>query len=193
MATTPEQRNRHAMCGAKKKNGDTCRAYAGQGTSHPGTGACRHHFGNAPNHDKRAAKMEVTRRMAAHGEPVADVTAVGALLNELQHAAGHVFWLRQELSEMSEDDIGTLKYQALVSRFDTERDRLTRTAKLCTEANVDEASIRVAETQVTIMGNALVRACDATGLSPEVKRRLGSALRAELAAAEAKPQAALTA
>jgi hypothetical protein len=188
MATTPEQRNRHAMCGAKKRNGESCRAYAGQGTDHPGTGACKFHGGATPNHSKSAVKQELTRRMVTLGAPVEDVTAVSALLSELYASTGHVEWLRQEIAAMSKADLGTVEGIALVRLYDSERDRKTRIAKLCSEAGVDEAAVRVAEVQVTILGNALQRACDTAGIDEATKRRIGAALRSELAAAQAQPQ-----
>jgi hypothetical protein len=188
VATTPEQRNRHAMCGAKKRNGETCRAYAGQGTDHPGTGACKFHGGATRNHGKSAVKQELTRRMVTLGEPVENVTAVSALLSELYASTGHVEWLRQEIATMSKDDLGTIEGLAIVRLYDTERDRKTRIAKLCSEAGVDEAAVRVAEAQVTILGNALQRACDTAGIDDTTKRRIGAALRDELAAAQAQPQ-----
>jgi hypothetical protein len=181
------------MCGAKKRNGETCRAYAGQGTDHPGTGACKFHGGSTPNHGKRAVKQELTRRMVTLGEPVEHVTAVGALLSELYASTGHVAWLRQEIATMTQEDLSTPEGIAIVGLYNTERDRKTRIAKLCTEAGVDEAAIRVAETQVTLLGNALARACDKAGLSNEVRQRLGSCLREELAATQAKPPSGLPA
>ena len=36
-----QQRERHAFCGAKKKNGELCRNYAGLGTDHVGVGQCK--------------------------------------------------------------------------------------------------------------------------------------------------------
>lgn len=191
MATTPEQRNQHAMCGAKKRNGESCRAYAGQGTNHPGTGRCKFHGGATPNHDKRAVTLETKRRMVTLGQPVEDVTAITALLAELYASTGHVEWLRQEIAGMTQEDLlGTVEGAAVVRLYDTERDRKTKIAKMCTEAGVDEAKVRVAEAQVTLLGQALANAADVAGLSPEVKRRLGAALRDELAKIEATPQLA---
>ena len=34
-----------SVCGARKKQGGICRARAGRGTKHPGTGRCKHHGG----------------------------------------------------------------------------------------------------------------------------------------------------
>lgn len=186
---TPEQRDQQPLCGAKKKNGELCRAFAGQGTQHPGSGKCKFHGGSTPNHDKRAVTMDLKRRMVTLGEPIEDVTAVSALLSELYASTGHVAWLRQEIAGMSEDALGTVEGQAIISLYSGERDRKARIAKLCTEAGVDEAAVRVAETQVTIIGNALSRAADTAGLSAPMRKRLGAALRDELANVQAKPQA----
>jgi hypothetical protein len=190
---TPEQRDQNPMCGAKKKNGELCRAFAGQGTKHPGSGRCKFHGGNTPNHDKRAVTMDLKRRLVTMGEPIEDVTAVSALLSELYASTGHVAWLRQQIADMSEDTLATIEGQAIIRLYDGERDRKARIAKLCTEAGVDEAAVRVAEAQVTILGQALSRACDTAGLSAEMRKRVGAALREELASAQTKPQAVLAA
>ncbi len=190
---TPEQRDQQPLCGAKKKNGELCRAFAGQGTNHPGTGTCKFHGGSTPNHDKRAVTLDLKRRMVTLGEPIEDVTAVSALLSELYASTGHVEWLRQEIAVMPPEALGTVEGQAVVRLYDGERDRKARIAKLCTEAGVDEAAVRIAETQVTILGSALARACDTAGLSHPMRQRLGAALRHELAQAQAAPQPALTA
>lgn len=190
---TSEQRDQVPLCGAKKRNGELCRAFAGQGTSHSGSGRCKFHGGATPNHDKRAVTMDLKRRMVTMGEPIEDITAVSALLSELYASTGHVAWLRQQIADMSEDTLATIEGQAIVRLYDGERDRKARIAKLCSEAGVDEAAVRVAETQVTILGNALSRACDTAGLSAEMRRRVGAALREELAAAHAAPQRALVA
>jgi hypothetical protein len=50
MAHTKEQRDLHDLCGAKRKNGELCRKFAGEGTDHFGVGHCKYHFGNARNH-----------------------------------------------------------------------------------------------------------------------------------------------
>jgi hypothetical protein len=191
VAHTPEHRSTLALCGAKKRNGDACRAFAGQGTEHPGTGRCKFHGGCTPSHDKRAIALNLKRQMVMLGEPVEGVTAIDALLSELYASTGHVAWLRQQISAMSEADLAMPEGVAIVHLYDGERDRKARYAKLCLEAGVDEANIRVKEHEVTILGSALARAADVAGLSPAVKRRLGSALRDELA--QAQPQPALAA
>ena len=56
---TSDARSEHDLCDALKTNGQRCRAYAGQGTDHPGAGHCSHHGGNTP-----AQKVSVARREA---------------------------------------------------------------------------------------------------------------------------------
>ena len=68
MPHTPEQRNRHALCEAKKKNGDKCRLFAGQGTSHSGVGRCKYHLGNSKNHEAHAVRVEATWRLVEFGD-----------------------------------------------------------------------------------------------------------------------------
>ncbi len=192
---TPEQRDQVPLCGAKKKNGELCRAFAGQGTRHTGTGRCRWHGGNTPSHDKRAITIDLKRRMVTLGEPIEDVTAVSALLSELYASTGHVAWLRQRIADMGEAELGTIEGHAIINLYSAERDRKARIADLCSKAGVDEAAVRIAEVQLNMLGTALARAADTAGLSAPMRQRLGAALREELAAVEANPQAlpALTA
>ncbi|HEX4483526.1 MAG TPA: hypothetical protein VH081_07030 [Solirubrobacteraceae bacterium] len=182
---TPEQRDQVAMCGAKKKNGDLCRAFAGQGTKHPGSGRCKFHGGSVPNHDKRAVTLAAKQRMITLGEPVQDVSAIGALLSELYASVGHVAWLRGQIADMSTDDLGTVEGQVIVRLYDTERDRKTHIAEMCMKAGVEEAQVRVMEAQVGLLGAALSKAADTAGLSKPMRQRLGQALREELAAVQA--------
>ena len=147
MAHTPEMRDQHPLCGAKKKNGELCRAFAGQGTKHPGIGRCKHHLGNAPNHGKHAVTLEAKRRMVTLGKPVEDITAIGALLSELYASTGHVAWLREQIADSTPEYLGTIEGQAVVRLYDSERDRKARIAKMAIDAGVEEAAIRVAEIQ----------------------------------------------
>lgn len=175
------------MCGAKKRSGEACRAFAGQGTSHSGIGRCKYHGGSTATHERAAVKREVQRQMVMLGEPVSDVTALDALLSELYASTGHVAFLRQALANLSHDDLGTPYGVAVTSLYNTERDRKTKIARLCIESGVDEAAIRVAEVQVSLLGQALARAANTAGLDPAMRAKLGQALRQELAATNAQP------
>lgn len=188
MAHTPEMRDQNPMCNARKKNGDRCRAFAGQGTSHPGVGACKFHGGATDNHAKAALKRELTKRMIVMGEPVDDVSGIQALLQELAASTGHVGWLRQQIADMNQDELGTPYGQTVVSMYGTERDRKARIARLAIESGVDEKAIQVADAQMMLLGQALSKACDTAGVETKLKRRIGAALREEFAVIEAQPK-----
>jgi hypothetical protein len=142
MAHTPEQRDRHALCDARKKNGERCRNFAGQGTSHFGVGRCRFHFGNAPNHEKNAVRVEAQRRAVEFGQPL-DVHPSEALLTVLQLSAGHLAWLRSALSGF--EDKTTFEGQVLMRMWDDERDRVARISKAALDAGVQERQVQLAE------------------------------------------------
>jgi len=186
---TSAQRDAVALCGAKKRNGKLCRAFAGQGTKHPGEGTCKFHGGNTPTHDRAAVKRQARAKMVQLGAPIENITAIDAILSELWAACGHVSYLRGQIADMSQGDLATPYGIMIVSLYDGERDRKVAIAALAVKAGVDEAAIRVAEVQVSLLGNALSKAADTAGLSAPMRKRLGNALREELQGVEARPMA----
>ena len=190
MAHTPEQRDKHALCSASKKDGSYCRKFAGEGTAHRGSGRCKYHLGNTAQHNKRAIKQELVQHMvqeATMGEPVDEITAVEALAQELRASSGHCGWLRQTLASMTKEDLGTPAGMAVVNLYAAERDRRVHIAKLCQDADVDEAQITVLSAQVAVLGAALQRAADRAGMDAQMKLRLGAYLREELSEAQQAP------
>jgi hypothetical protein len=131
-----------ALCGAKKKNGETCRAFAGQGTDHLGVGNCKFHLGNTKNHQVNAVVQETQRRMVKLGMPI-EVHPHEALLHMLYLASGHVAWLREEIA--ATDDLGTFEARVMVELYGEERDRVAKIAKAALDAGVAERQVRMAE------------------------------------------------
>jgi hypothetical protein len=184
---TRDERSERALCGAKRRNGELCRLFAGHGTKHTGIGRCKLHGGSVPNHEKAAVRRQLQQRMIAEGtlgDPDTEITALGALLSELYASAGHVAWLRRQIGDMSQADIATIEGQALIRLYDGERDRKARIARLAIESGVDEAKVIVMEAQCKLLGEALSRACDTAGLSAPLRKRVGAALRDELASVQ---------
>jgi hypothetical protein len=153
MPTTKEQREGHALCGAKKKNGETCRLYAGQGTNHLGIGQCKYHLGNTQNQIKHAAKIVAGRRakyleaqkLEEFGQ-VIHVDPLDALLWTIHLSAGHIFWLQADLAALpDEDKLKSFEGQVLMRLWNEERERLARTAKLALDAGVAERQVAMAE------------------------------------------------
>lgn len=142
MAHTSEQRSTLQLCGVKKKNGELCRAFAGQGTDHPGVGRCKFHLGNSRTHNANAVVQEAQRRMIKLGIPI-EVHPHEALLSMLYLASGHVAWLREEIG--ATDDLGTFEARVLVQLYGEERDRVAKVAKAALDAGVAERQVRMAE------------------------------------------------
>src|SRR5262249_55164733 len=143
---TPDQRSLNALCGAKKKDGDTCRAFAGQGTDHPGVGRCKHHLGRTQNMNKHAVKLhaerEVTKARADFGDRL-PVDPAEALLTTLQISAGQMAWLQAVLEEHG--DKIDFDGQVLMRLWNDERDRVARIAEAALRAGVKERYVRLAE------------------------------------------------
>jgi hypothetical protein len=178
MGHTPAQRESHPLCGARKKNGSICRAFAGQGTEHFGIGKCRFHGGNTPNHKKHAVAVEAARAMIRFGAPIAGIQPHQALLSLLRATAGHVAWLHEQLANV--EDVTAHDAQVLVRMYNDERDRLTRIGEACLRAGISAEEIRLRQQEMLALGTALSNAARTAGLDAGQQRALGRALREEL-------------
>jgi len=176
---TPEQRDQHALCGARKKNGEACRAFAGQGTDHPGVGRCRRHLGATTNHKRHAVSVEVKRQMATLGTPLEDVTAPEALMGLLRASAGHVAWLRTAVAGL--ESLAGHEAEVLVRLYDSERDRLARIGEACIRAGVAERMVRMEQAKVETTLRAIREAAQDVGLNATELQALGIALRKRMA------------
>jgi hypothetical protein len=182
-SNAPEARSERKLCGANKKDGGLCRAYAGQGTEHPGVGRCSFHGGNTPNHKKAAINLEVQKRMVTLGAPVDFIDPASAMLGMLRASAGHVNWLREQIIEM--DDLGTREAEVILKAYDQERDRLARISDAAVRAGVTDADLRVEEAQGTIFMRILESAATTAGLSPTQREAFQIAALRELAEMDA--------
>jgi hypothetical protein len=179
MAHTSKQRDGMRLCGAKKKSGEKCRAFAGQGTNHPGVGRCRWHLGNTKQHQIHAVKEEARARMVEFGMSI-EVDPATALLGVLHLSAGHLNYVKAELSEIEEKT--SMEGQILMRLFDEERDRIARISKAALDAGVAERQVRLAEMYGEALAN-LLRAVfyDKTlALSTAQRARLPDVLRHHL-------------
>jgi hypothetical protein len=120
VAHTSEQRDHLStpLCGAKKRNGETCRAFAGQGTDHKGVGRCKNHGGSTRTHKSNAIVVEAKRRMVKLGEPVPGIEPHEALLAVLRATAGHVAWLHREVAGL--EDLASQESRVVVTLYDNE-------------------------------------------------------------------------
>jgi len=190
VAHTPEQRDLRQLCGAKKKNGELCRAFAGQGTEHPGVGRCKFHLGATKTHRTHAVKQEAQRRSIEFGQPL-PVEPTEALLGVLHLSAGHLSWVRDELA--ATDDKRSFDAQVLLRLWNDERDRVARIAKAALDAGVQERQVRLAERY----GETLAALLRAVFYDPELaltaaqRDRLPDLLRRHLSGLDEGPPALL--
>jgi len=184
MGHTPEQRSQHALCGARRKSGGHCRAFAGQGTDHPGVGRCKFHGGSTPNGKKNAVALEAKQRMLRLGAPIDDAQPHEVLLGLLRASAGYVAHLSAEVAAL--EDLGTRAAEVLLKLHDSERDRAARIAEACSRAGVDTARIRVEEIKAVQMITAIRAVVDGLELTAGQRGALGPLLRkqAQLLAGE---------
>lgn len=190
MAHTQAQRDGRPLCGARKKNGEKCRAFAGQKTDHPGVGQCAFHGGATPNGRKHALKLEAQQRMVAESVRVEDAQPHLVLVQELAMSAGHVGFLREEIAGLEPSEIGGERSKVLLARFDHERDRLTRIARECSRAGVDEARIRIEEVKAAQIVQTITAAAKDAGIPQRYVRALGPALRRQFALVAGDEEAA---
>src|SRR2546429_91961 len=88
------------LCGAKRRNGEPCRSFAGERTNHSGIGRCFRHGGSTRNHQKAAIKQEIAQKIAQEATfgNAKDVTPPEALAGLLRSTSAHVGWLASTLA-----------------------------------------------------------------------------------------------
>lgn len=183
---TKEQRDRHALCGAKKKNGELCRKFAGEGTNHPGVGRCKYHLGNTKGHQKNAVKVEVQRRLLEIGDPI-EMNPINALLWTVNLSAGHLEFIRRELAGYDQAD--SFDRQVLLRVYNDERDRLSRTAKLAVDAGVAERAVKLAETYGEMLAELISGILDDLALNKRQRAEVPAVVKRHLLAVDTKAQA----
>jgi hypothetical protein len=185
VAHTPEQRDHNALCGAKKKNGETCRAFAGQGTAHYGIGRCKFHLGNTKGHQVHAVKQEAKERAIKFGESI-HIEPTEALLAVLHLSAGHLRWIKDEVAATTDND--SFDARVLMRMFDDERDRVARIAKAAIDAGVAERQVRLAEEYGELLAGLLRRIFDDRdlGLTTKQRAQLPDVLRRHLSALDTR-------
>jgi hypothetical protein len=188
MPTTREQRERHAFCGAKKKNGETCRNYAGLGTDHVGVGQCKFHLGNAEPNRKAAIKEMARRRAAAlEGEALLfgqtiKIEPLDALLWTLYLSASHMEYLRQEIAAVEDEQ--AFNTQVLLRQWTDERERLAKTAKMALDAGVAERQVTLAERLGELLARLIQGILTDLELTPKQQERAPEIVRRNLVAVE---------
>ena len=202
-------------CGAKTRNGGTCRRWPA-----PGAKRCKLHGGAIPRavaaQERRVAVAEQQAARAdweaSYGE-LGDTEDPGLIMHrEIQWAAAHVKWLRDQVQETeaealvwgveSETNKGATEFPGIdttysarihgwVRLYGQERDRLFKMIEVAARIGLDERMVHLAEIQTAFMFEVVNRALDAFGLDarkPEAATVMGQVIREVMA-----ERAALTA
>src|SRR3954468_8900036 len=168
MAMTSERRSTYPLCGARKKSGGYCRAFAGQATEHLGVGRCKYHGGSTRSHQVHAATTEAKRRLASPMGQAVEMHPHEALVAALHLSAGRVAWLRDELADGDQSPFETA---VLLNMYASERDRLARTAKAAIDSGLEERRVQLAESMGEQLAAALRRVFDSAELALTTDQR----------------------
>lgn len=165
-----------------ERKGEPCSNAPGAYTDHPGQGYCGRHGGNTPAGKKSAARSYGRQLILEHKERfggdredpfVSNITAEGALVEELRRSVAMVRWLEARIGEWqsvstgenvevqdgsapnlprlveetSKGAPGATDVQVWLLLYREERKHAAMVAKMCIDANISKRLIDVAETQ----------------------------------------------
>jgi hypothetical protein len=152
MGYTSAQRNSLStpLCKAKKKNGELCRAFAGQGTDHLRIGRCKYHGGSTASHRQHATAIEAQRQMIVLSD-VTERDPHGTLLEMHNRAHAQTRWAEQRIKNMTPEDHASPEGQTFLKMYFEERERLGRIAEVCVKAGVQIKMLEIQEAQTVIL------------------------------------------
>ncbi len=165
------------LCGAAKKSGEPCTQEAGKGTDHPGTGRCRWHEGK-PGLISTARKLGMPEM----------VTPTQAITGVLRLAVGNLAYVNAKVLEIEdEDDLFDPKGGGRWVRWQERlMDKVAKYAATAVNMGVQERQIKLAEEQTRLMAQLLEGVMSEVDLTPAQRKRVGPAIRNQLAIVEAK-------
>lgn len=177
-------------CGARRKDGTTCRLPAGWGTDHVGVGQCKKHLGNTRAHRVAGARELVARRMLSGlDNPSGAVEPTLVLLEEVRRSQSIVSWFDHLLreNEIGSDDLFMLteqgfKPRAFMEVYERERSHLAKVASLTIGAGVAERLVRVEEEKGRQLALAIQGILKDLELSPAQKQKVPTIVRKHLQA-----------
>lgn len=173
-------------CGALKTDGsgDRCKMPAGYGTTHPGYGPCKFHFGSTPSMVRHASRQQIRHEAIkvceARGVDPAKVRPEQVMLEELARSYATVNYLESETSPEA------AMWPEWQSALLAERKHQVAVAKMVLDAGIDERRTRIMEDQAEVLGSAVREILDQLGLSEDQRARAPQVVRqvmAELPAA----------
>lgn len=193
------------LCGAKTRNGGTCKRRAGAGTEHLGYGRCANHTGSTPNGERSAAReagREIASEMQLLSSTGVAIEPAEALLACVRMAWAEVQFFNLQIDRLELSDatvrprqqamggkdavVEDLQQREQLHLWIVERqramDRLARYSRLALDAGVAERQVRIAEQLGAQLGGILQRILGALSLTPEQQQLVPTIVRRELVA-----------
>jgi hypothetical protein len=177
--TAQQRQDKGNLCGAKKRNGEPCRNFAGQNTNHLGIGACWLHGGRMKSSRKKAAVVKVERELTMLDPVDGEINPAEVMIELLRVSVARARWLDKRLTRLNPDDLFELEGQVLAKFDGDERDRGLRAAKYCIDAGVPEFRVQLEQGQVDMVVQMIKLALVRIGAPPHYAAALGAALRIE--------------
>lgn len=151
------------FCGAKRREGNTCHAHPGLGTTHHGIGPCWAHGGNTKRENAIGAWMmahEIARSL--------NVTPWEALLGEVRRSAGEVAWLDWKVAQAPSDgDLLDGEYARWDAKRGEARRWLGRVSKMALDAGVAERLVAQYQFEAEAIASVLLGTLEDLGWTPD--------------------------
>lgn len=158
----------------------TCRQPAGYGTTHPGYGPCKFHYGNTRSMRTYGARLAI--RGEAHklcierGVDPDSVTPERVMMEELARSYAVVNYLE------SETDVDAAMWPDWQAVMLAERKHMVAVAKMMIDAGIAERHVKIIEDQARVLGQAVRTILDRLELTPDQRSHAPIIVREVMAA-----------
>lgn len=160
-----------SRCGGTNRQGAPCGHPAGWGTSHPGSGNCKHHGGSSPNGRKHAVAEQARAELAR-----LDVPPVEDPLSELARVCGQVLAWKDMLAAKV-NALTSLRYEgegsgeqlrAEVALWERALDRCERFLTAMARLNIDERLASISEARAEVIITVFTVALERAGIEGDL-------------------------
>lgn len=158
----------------------TCRQPAGYGTTHPGYGPCRYHFGRTPAMVKHSSRLQIraeARKLCeSRGVDPDSITPERVMMEELARSYAVVNYLE------GQTDVEAAMWPDWQAVMLAERKHMVAVAKMMIDAGIAERHVRIIEDQARVLGQAVRTILDRLDLNPDQRSQAPIIVREVMAA-----------
>ena len=157
-----------------------CKQPAGYGTTHPGYGHCKYHYGNTRALRTHGARLmirgEAYKLCQARGIDPDSVSPERVMMEELARSYAVVNYLE------SQTDIDAAMWPDWQTVMMAERKHMVAVAKAMIDAGIAERHVKIIEDQARVLGQAVRTILDRLQLSPDQQIQAPAIVREVFAA-----------